>query len=394
MFKRPHYQLLEKRLLEQNKFIQVLTGPRQVGKTTLVNQVLNEINVLSYYVSADGVVNIKSDWIDQQWNSARLKMRKDKLKQLILVIDEIQKIPNWSETIKANWDSDRLNAIEIKLVLLGSSRLLIQKGLTESLAGRFELIYMGHWTFSEMNQAFGFSEDQYVWFGGYPGAANLINDEERWKDYILNSLIETTISRDILLMENINKPALLRNLFELGSAYSGQILSYNKILGQLQDAGNTTTLSHYLKLLDSAGLLSGIEKFSKGKITRRSSSPKFQVQNTALFSALSDYDFEEVLENRENWGRHVETAIGCHLLNASKETHFKLNYWREGNNEVDFVIQYKNKIVGLEIKSGSTKFTKGMQKFKDRFNPQKVYLISNEGLSWKEVLKIEPPDLF
>lgn len=394
MFKRPHYQLLEKRLLEKKKFIQVLTGPRQVGKTTLVNQVLNEINVPSYYVSADGVVNIKPEWINQQWNSARLKMKKDKLKQLILVIDEIQKIPNWSETIKANWDSDRLNAIEIKLVLLGSSRLLIQKGLTESLAGRFELIYMGHWTFSEMNQAFGFSEEQFVWFGGYPGAANLISDEERWKDYILNSLIETTISRDILLMENINKPALLRNLFELGSAYSGQILSFNKILGQLQDAGNTTTLSHYLNLLDSAGLLSGIEKFSKGKITRRSSSPKFQVQNTALFSALSDYHFDEALENTESWGRHVETAIGCHLLNASKESHFKLYYWREGNNEVDFVIQYKNKVVGLEVKSGSSNFTKGMLRFKDQYHPYKIYLISNEGLNWKEALKIEPLDLF
>ena len=394
MFKRPHYQTLTKRLTEQTNFIQVITGPRQVGKTTLVNQVLNEINIPSYYISADGVVNINSEWINQQWNSARLKMQKNEFKHLILAIDEIQKIPNWSEIIKANWDSDKLNKIEIKLVLLGSSRLLIQKGLTESLAGRFELIYMGHWTFPEMDQAFNFSEEQYVWFGGYPGAATLINDEERWSDYILNSLIESTISRDILLMENINKPALLRNLFELGSAYSGQILSFNKILGQLQDAGNTTTLSHYLNLLDSAGLLSGIEKFSKGKITRRSSSPKFQVQNTALFSVLSDSQFDEVIENSEHWGRHVESAIGCHLLNASKETHFKLYYWREGNNEVDFVIQYKNKVVGLEIKIGSSKFTKGMLKFKNQFNPHKIYLISNEGISWKETLKIDPLDFF
>ncbi|WP_372932292.1 ATP-binding protein, partial [Mariniphaga sediminis] len=309
-------------------------------------------------------------------------------------IDEIQKIPNWSETIKANWDSDKLNGYEIKLVLLGSSRLLIQKGLTESLAGRFEVIYMGHWSFNEMNLAFGFTEEQFVWFGGYPGAAELVNEEQRWNDYIVNSLIETTISRDILLMENISKPALLRSLFELGCSYSGQILSFNKILGQLQDAGNTTTLSHYLHLLDSAGLLSGLQKFSKGKIVKRSSSPKFQVQNTALYSALSNYPLPDVLENAENWGRHVEVAIGAHLLNAVREENLTLNYWREANFEVDFILQQKDKVIGIEVKSGSSKFTKGMQKFSSAFKPYKMYLVSNEGLSWKELLKINPVDLF
>ena len=394
MFKRTYFQQLTKRLNEPKLFIQVINGPRQVGKTTLIQQVLKELKIPSVYFTADGIVNSNSNWIETQWNIARLKLKNNKLSEIILVIDEIQKVDNWSEIVKANWDADKINSIEIKLVLLGSSRLLLQKGLTESLAGRFESIYMGHWSYLEMHEAFGFTEEQFVWFGGYPGAAELIGDESRWKDYILNSLIETTVSKDILLIERINKPALLRNLFELGCSFSGQILSYTKILGQLHDAGNTTTLSHYLKLLDSAGLLSGLEKFSRGKIMQRSSSPRFQVYNSALFSVLSGNSFSESVLNPEIWGRHVESAVGVHLLNLSKTSNFKLMYWRQGNYEVDFILEYKHKIVGLEVKSGSAKFTKGMMKFSEIYNPHKMYLISQNGLSWQEFLKINPLELF
>ncbi len=394
MFKRTYFQQLTKRLNEPKLFIQVINGPRQVGKTTLIQQVLKELKIPSVYFTADGIVNSNSNWIETQWNIARLKLKNNKLSEIILVIDEIQKVDNWSEIVKANWDADKINSIEIKLVLLGSSRLLLQKGLTESLAGRFESIYMGHWSYLEMHEAFGFTEEQFVWFGGYPGAAELIGDESRWKDYILNSLIETTVSKDILLIERINKPALLRNLFELGCSFSGQILSYTKILGQLHDAGNTTTLSHYLKLLDSAGLLSGLEKFSRGKIMQRSSSPRFQVYNSALFSVLSGNSFSDSVLNPEIWGRHVESAVGVHLLNLSKTSNFKLMYWRQGNYEVDFILEYKHKIVGLEVKSGSAKFTKGMMKFSEIYNPHKMYLISQNGLSWQEFLKINPLELF
>jgi predicted AAA+ superfamily ATPase len=394
MFKRPHYQQIIKRLNEPKKFIQVINGPRQIGKTTLIQQVIEVIRTPSIYISADGIINANSNWIDEQWNVARLKLKNKQLKEIVLVIDEIQKVSNWSETIKANWDADKINKIEIKLVLLGSSRLLLQKGLTESLAGRFETIYMGHWSFSEMHEAFGFSEEEFVWFGGYPGAASFIHDENRWKDYILNSLIETTVSKDILLIERINKPALLRNLFELGCLYSGQILSFTKILGQLQDAGNTTTLSHYLYLLNSAGLLGGLEKFSRGKTMQRSSSPRFQVHNSGLLSALSGAGFSETLLDSEKWGRHVQSAVGVHLINSSKTENFKLMYWRQGNYEVDFVLEYKQKIVGLEVKSGSAKFTKGMMKFSEIYNPHKMYLVSENGLSWQEFIKINPVELF
>ena len=394
MFKRIHYQELVKRLNEPKKFIQVIFGPRQVGKTTLVRQVLDEISIQSIYISADDIINSDSVWLNQQWENARLKLKAISSKELVLVIHEIQKIQNWSESIKANWDADIRNQVPIKLVLLGSSRLMIQKGLTESLAGRFEAIYMGHWSFEEMSKAFDFNEEQFVWFGGYPGAASLIDDEERWKSYINYSLIETTLSKDILLMEQINKPVLLRNLFELGCIFSGQVLSLNKILGQLHDAGNTTTLSNYLRLLDSAGLLSGLEKFSGGKIVQRSSSPKFQVQNTALLSVLSGRKFKEVAENAEIWGRHVESAIGAHLLLYSKTDSYSLMYWRDGNFEVDFIIQKGEKIVALEVKTGKAKFNSGMNRFKSVYSPDRIYLISENGLSWKEFLKINPVDLF
>ena len=394
MYKRPHFQELIKRLNQPRLFIQVITGPRQVGKTTVIQQVIDEIAIPAIYVSADAIANTDLTWLDQQWQNARLKLKTNQYPELIFVIDEIQKIPNWSEIVKANWDADKINNVSIKLVLLGSSRLLIQQGLTESLTGRFETIYMGHWGFIEMKEAFGLTEEQFVWFGGFPGAAILLEDEKRWNDYILNSLIETTISKDILLIERINKPILLKNLFELGCVFSGQILSFNKILGQLHDAGNTTTLSHYLSLLDNVGLLSGLEKFSKGVIVQRSSSPKFQVQNTALLSALSNYAFSDALVNFEIWGRHVESAIGAHLINAAKTGDVRLMYWRDGNFEVDYILECKGKIIGLEVKTGNSKFTSGMNRFKSQFNPHKMYLVAENGLNWKEFIKINPVDLF
>lgn len=219
-------------------------------------------------------LNANGFWIEQQWNVARQRQKQLESNELIFVIDEIQKISNWSEMIKKLWDEDILNQVSIKLILLGSSRLLLQEGLTESLAGRFETIYMGHWSFAEMNEAFGWNINQFIWYGGYPGSATLIQDEQRWKRYVNDALVETSIARDILLLTRVDKPVLMRRLFELGCLYPGQILSLNKIMGQLQDAGNTTTLANYLHLLSTAGLLAGIEKFTAYKLTQRASSPK------------------------------------------------------------------------------------------------------------------------
>ncbi len=392
---RSHLQILTQRIEnEPRRYIQVLYGPRQVGKTTIVTQYLEKTALPSHFAAADSVPAGNQSWIAQQWETARIKLRQSGKAEGIIIIDEIQKIDNWSEQVKKEWDDDTRNKLQLKAILLGSSRLLIQKGLTESLAGRYEASYVGHWSFAEMKAAFGFTEAQYVFFGGYPGAAALIDDEPRWKNYVLDALIETSISRDILMLTRVDKPALMRKLFEIGCEYSGQILSYNKIVGQLQDAGNATTLAHYLRLLDTAGLLAGIEKFSPDIIRQRASSPKFQVYNTALLSAQQPYTFEELRSQPEKWGRWVESAIGAHLLNYSIQEKFQVFYWRHQNDEVDFVISNGKTVVGLEIKSGRSRSISGMDAFKKQFNPDKVLLIGNDGLPWQEFLTLNPLMLF
>lgn len=390
------YQMedIKERLQENNPLIQVLVGPRQIGKTTTVKQILSEAP-FSIYVSADMVLNADTTWILEQWNSAALEAQHNK-QALILAIDEIQKITNWSEIIKNLWDLNRDATYPIKLVLLGSSPLLIQQGLTESLAGRFELIQMTHWRYTEMKEAFGITPEEYVYFGAYPGAMGFYKNEERWRNYIKDSLIDTTISKDILMLTRVDKPALLKKLFELGSIYSSQLLSYTKLLGQLQDAGNTTTLSHYLDLLDSAGMLTGIEKYAGDQSRRRSSSPKFQTYNMALMNAYNHLNFEETQRDSALWGRMVESAIGAYLL-TYKPNGLKLYYWKNGNAEIDFVLEYKKQIIALEVKT-STQSAKHFENFKKHFTVKALYRIGplnfQSGITWQELLSMNPLDLF
>ena len=394
MFERSELQLLKKRVAEPRKFIQVVMGPRQVGKTTLVSQLFNQLEIPGLFESADAVGAANLVWLEQIWETARMKMKIQSANEFLLIIDEIQKISNWSETVKKLWDYDSFNKMQLKVILLGSSRLLLQQGLTESLAGRFENIYMTHWTFEEMHQAFGWNADTYAWFGGYPGSAGLINDELRWKKYIRDSLIETSISKDILMLTRIDKPALLKNLFELGCIYSGQILSFTKMQGQLQDAGNTTTLSHYLKLLETAGLLGGLEKYSSASIRKRSSSPKFQVHNNALLSAQNAGTFSEITKNPVEWGRIIESAVGAYLVNQSILNSCTFYYWRERNDEVDFILENQGKIIAIEVKSSYSRSKTGIEAFHRKFNPFKSYCIDNNGIPWQEFLKINPLELF
>jgi hypothetical protein len=394
MFERPYLKSIRSRIEEPRKFIQVILGPRQVGKTTMVNQLISQLSTLNLYQSADAVTATNSVWLTQVWESARIRLKTTGTKELLLIIDEIQKIENWSEVVKQQWDKDTLENINIKVILLGSSRLLIQKGLSESLAGRFETLHLGHWSLPEMQQAFGWSAQQYIYFGGYPGSATLINDEERWKNYIKDSLIETSISKDILMLTRVDKPALLKRLFEVGCQYSGQILSYTKIIGQLQDAGNTTTLANYLKLLSDSGLLGGLEKFAGDIIRKRGSSPKFQVYNNSLITSQSNITYREATANTQLWGRLTESSVGAHLINHSISQRYNLYYWREGNYEADFILENGNKIIALEVKSGLKAKNAGMSVFADKFHPDKLLLIGTGGVPYDEFLKINPKELF
>lgn len=394
MYERSYLKQVKSRIEEPRKFIQVILGPRQVGKTTMVNQLLSQLSISYVSESADAISATNSAWLMQAWETARLKMKASGASEYLLVIDEIQKIDNWSEVVKQQWDKDTREKANIKVILLGSSRLLIQKGLTESLAGRFITFYLGHWSFAEMQVAFDWSIEQYIYFGGYPGSALLTNDEERWKNYIKDSLIETSISKDILMLTRVDKPALLKRLFELGCLYSGQILSYTKITGQLQDAGNTTTLANYLKLLSDCGLLGGVEKYAGSVIRQRSSSPKFQVYNNALLTSQDDETYSTAIVNPKLWGRLVESSVGAHLLNHSISERYNLHYWREGNNEVDFILEKGDKVIGLEVKSGASADNKGMGIFNEKFHPNKMLLVGTGGIPYEEFLKINPKELF
>ncbi|MDR2448604.1 MAG: ATP-binding protein [Prevotellaceae bacterium] len=394
MYKRTYLKTLAKRILEPRSFIQVIFGPRQVGKTTMVTQLLKDTRLPNLYETADAVVVDQSLWISQVWERARMLLKAAEAQEFLLIIDEIQKIENWSEYIKREWDQDTRENVNIKVVLLGSSRMLLQKGLTESMAGRFETNYLGHWSLSEMQDAFGWSAAQYIYYGGYPGAVSLINDENRWKNYIKDALIETSISKDIIMLTRIDKPALLKRLFELGTLYSGQILSFTKIMGQLLDAGNSTTLAHYLQLLSECWLLGGLEKYTGDIIRKRSSSPKFQAYNNALLSAQMNNTFKNLVISPEKWGRLVESAVGAHLINHAVTGKYNVGYWREGGSEVDFVLEKEGKVIGLEVKSGAKGGTSGMKVFHEKFRPNKLLLVGTGGIPYEEFLKIDPTGLF
>jgi len=394
MFKRPLYDQLARRLREPRRFLQVLAGARQTGKTTLVRQVLDDLSRPHHYASADEPALKDRSWIEQQWEAGR-HLAGHRTAPAVLALDEIQKVPGWSETVKRLWDEDAAARLPLHVVVLGSAPLLVQAGLSESLAGRFEVVRVPHWSFAEMREAFGWSLDQYAYYGGYPGAAPLIAEPQRWRRYILDSLIETTVSRDILLMRRVDKPALLRRLFELGCQYSGQVLSYTKMLVQLQDAGNSTTLAHYLDLLRGAGLLEGLPKYAGQKVRQRGSSPKLQVHNTALITAQSDISFEEARRDGQFWGRLVESAVGQWLVNAAKAGSFEVYYWAGGNREVDFVLASGRKVVAVEVKSSRRRAAlPGVEAFSSQFKVHRKLLVGRDGIGLEDFLTTDAASWF
>jgi predicted AAA+ superfamily ATPase len=395
-YRRGAFGQLAGRLSEPVRFIQVVAGPRQVGKTTLVRQALAEAARPSHFASADDPGLRDRTWLSTQWQVGRQLAMGQRSKAgdggAILAIDEVQKIAGWSETVKRLWDEDRSTTTHLQVVLLGSAPLAVQRGLTESLAGRFELIRLMHWSLSEMEAAFGWDLDAYLRFGGYPGSAGLIVDPDRWRAYMLDALIEPTISRDLLLMTRIDKPALLRQLFRLGIDYSGQAVSYTKLVGQLQDAGNTVTVAHYLRLLGDVGLLIGLEKHSGSRVRQRGSSPKLVALDPGLITAMSGPVGDAAVDPTE-WGRRVETAVGAHLVNTAGRD-VDVTWWREGDREVDYVVSGAGQTLAIEVASGRPKTRlPGLEAFSKAFPGAKTLLIGGQGLPLEEALRSTAPEL-
>jgi len=405
-YQRKEVKLLLSRLAEPPKLLLFVAGPRQVGKTTLVHQVLakfkpdhysfvpvdqpDEIRTSDYALTTSATYDQSSGprdtaWLVEKWQHARICARQSE-DGYILVLDEIQKVSNWPEAVKGLWDTDRAENLNLHVILLGSSPLLMQKGMSESLTGRYELIRISHWGFLETHEAFDFDLEEYIYFGGYPGAATFIRDEPRWRNYVNGSLIEPSIEKDILMMTRVDKPALLKQLFHLGGGYSGQILSYTKMQGQLQDAGNTVTLAHYLDLLGNAGLIQGLQKYAGQQHRRRSSSPKLNVLNTALMTAGSGYTKDEARADRSYWGRVVESTIGAHLYNTGHPD-CQLYYWRKSPLEVDFIIKRGKRLTAIEVKSGATSgHTKGLDEFEKDFGVCQKLLVGKGGIPLVEFL--------
>ena len=381
---------LVKALVEGPPLIQMVTGPRQVGKTTAAVDVQNTLGWPTVFAAADYSPAPGPEWIETQWTRARTLSGPRRL----LILDEIQKVRGWSETVKRLWDEDRRNRQALSVILLGSSALLLHRGMSESLAGRFFLHRCMHWNYSACVAAFGWTLDQWLFFGGYPGAAPFAAQETQWARYISDSLIETAIARDVLQLHPLNKPALLRELFGVAASHPAQIFSYNKMLGQLRDAGNTTTLAHYLELLETAYLASGLAQYSGGHPRKRASSPKLILWNNALVNAFAQRNFSDAQADGGWWGRLVENAVGAHLLNELPRESFSVNYWRQGDDEVDFVVSAGQSVWAIEVKSGRPGRVGGLAAFRARYPRARVFVIGSGGIPLEEFFSAQPTRWF
>lgn len=391
-FERSLLKTLKHHLDSDPHFMQVLLGPRQVGKTTLAEQILSAWPGPKAMASADQALPPGPTWVKAQWEP--LASQSSVAKPALLILDEVQKVHRWSETVKLAWDVEQRKPRGLRVMLLGSSSLLVQKGLSESLAGRFEMSRCQHWTFNECRQAFGLKFKDWLYFGGYPGALKLKKDWKAWSAYVRDSLVETALSRDVLQMQVIQKPALLRHLFGLCTAYPAQIFSYNKMLGQLTDAGNTTTLAHYLTLLEAAFLASGLPNFREGQAIHRNSSPKLVLWNNALVNALSGRGPQEAMQDLGWWGRVVENAVGAHLLTHLPKMTHEVSYWRDGDKEVDFVVKTSRKLWALEVKSGRPTATPGLEAFCKRYPRAMPMVIGGDGMPLEEFFMRDPEEMF
>ncbi len=393
MYQRKLVDVIRTRINEPRVFMQIVLGPRQVGKSTMMRQAVEDLPFPSVTISADELGVIGSAWLHDHWSKARLLAQAHG--RCVLVIDEAQKIPNWSETVKRLWDEDTSTSVNLLVVLTGSSTMLLRKGLSESLAGRFEVLRAHHWSWSEMRDAFNITLDDYLTLGGYPGPMKLLPDSERWLLYIKESIIESTLALDVLQQERIDKPALLRNLFVLGTSLTSKIVSLQKLLGQLQDSGNAASIAHYLELLRDGGLLCGLQKYAGTIVRKRSASPKLQSYAPTLFSAVMGMASSHATSSALYRGQMVESAVGAHLLQLASTARAEVQYWREGRFEVDFVVSTPTQRVLVEVKSGNIRDAyAGATAFRKQHGDTRLIVVGSPDHPLENVLQYGLSDLF
>ena len=409
-YQRPHVDDLVRLLLDDRRppRIVAITGPRQSGKTTIVRQALQRARIaglqgeriavddpdamggLSGRLSEEAVApdpRLRTvDWLIRVWKWGREQAWEHPL-GFVLAIDEIQDIPEWSPAVKGLWDSDRETGCPLKVIILGSAPWALLTGRGESLAGRFTPFDVRHWSLSEMVDAFDLTLDEYIYFGGYPGAAPLIRDLRAWREYVAYSIIAPVFGRDILALTRVDKPSLMRQLVDLVPEYSGQIVRYDHLVGRLRGTGHTTTVAHYLELLSDAGIVAQLPKYSGSAVRRTESHPKLNVLNTGLMTALSGYSLEQARADRTFWGRLVESAVGAHLHNTL-EVSMRLAYWRDDPFEVDFVLAQGPRVLGIEVKSSlRVRSLPGLAAYEKRFPQARTLLVGGrDGVPLNEFL--------
>lgn len=396
MYQRRHLNILKSRMAEPRRRMQIVMGPGQVGKSTLVGQFTEGISVPFDFFAADGVNRFDSSWIPNKWQQVRMRMDIHSEQEHILIIDEVQKIRGWSEQVKKEWDEDSRSHRNLKVILLGSSRLLLQKGLEESLEGRFETIKMGYWDWQEMHEAFGFSMDEYVYFGGFPGLAPDIQDEDRWRNLMEDSIISPILTRDILEIEEIRNPALLRQVFELACIESAKELSLTKMQGTM-NSGTVPTIKNYLDILNKSMIVQPLQNYSPSRVKEKQSVSKMQVFNNAFRNRFGTFSFDEARVDPAEWGRLVESAVGAHLANRAMTDDYELFYWRnERRQECDYVLRKGQALVAIEVKSGSVDKTVGFEKFKEQFadNVTAAFIVGPHALPLDDFFMMDLKSLF
>ncbi len=389
-------EILKSRMAEPRRRMQIIMGPRQVGKSTIVYQFCDSIDTPYDYFAADAVNRFETAWIPNHWQEARMKMDLHGDNERILIIDEVQKIVGWSEQVKKEWDEDTRKNRNLKVILLGSSRVLLQKGLNESLEGRFEPIKMGYWEWNEMREAFGFTMQQYIYFGGFPGLAPDINDEDRWRSLMEDTIITPILTHDILEIEEIRNPALLRQVFELACIESARELSLTKMQGTM-NSGTVPTIKNYLNVLDQTMTVKPLQKYASSVIREKNSVPKMQVYNSSFRNRYGQFSFEEAVTNPTEWGHQVESAVGAHLANRSQLDGFELLYWRdEHKKECDYVLKKGQALVAIEVKSSTSDDTSGFEKFKQLYadNITTAFIVGPEGLPLEDFFGLDIRKLF